>query len=423
MRNIHERMLRECIRRSLKEYYYDYGGVTPWTAGYGGSTKSSRASTGSYGTSLYDIFVAPFVDAAKVIFAELSKTGVRVLGLLATTVEAALSTLVPGFEADYDKIQKLQAARLGKIREKYKAAYEAIDDYWDNPDVQLFAFMHDPSAWLAYKAITAKPEAALNLYEQIADGNKDLLLYLRDIRNRMYGAQAPGANIHPGGFGNMPVRGEGKVNEAPQKKKKKTPGEIAADMLTSPEFKAALNQLPIVKQMKTDAKALETQSTAQLKAAMRPVLDASTVPDLVRASDGKWKPSKGYSTLSSDDQDAFDDTITSQVKASMASYYMSRTQELIKQALQTGISENSPYVTSLRSMITSLEPITKAVPSRKIKDDGIPGSNDGGRATGRDQGTEQAGRGVRDQDADGGSGDRPTQGRPQGTSGRVQGKA
>lgn len=404
MKITEERILRECIRRSLKEYYYDYGGVTPWTAGYGGSTKSSRASTASYGGSLYDIFVAPFVNAAKVIFAEINKTGARLLGLLATTVDAALSTLVPGFKADYDKIQAKQAARLSKIREKYKGAYEAIDDYWDNPDVQLFAFMHDPSAWLAYKAITAKPEATLTIYEQLADGNKDLLLYLRDIRNRMYGAQTPGANINPGGYGNMPVRGESKINEAP-KKKKKTPGEVVADMLTAPEFKAAVDRLPIVKQMKADARSLEAQSASQLKNAMQPVLDASSVPELVAASAGKWKPQKGYSELSGADKEAFDDTVSTQVKASMATYYSSRLQELIKQALQTGISENSQYVTSLRSMITSLEPLTKAVPKKRIKDDGVPrdGNDDSGRATGRDQGAEQAGRGVRDQNEKGGS--------------------
>jgi hypothetical protein len=190
-------LLREYIRRTLKEDWSDYGGVTPWSAGYGGSSSGTKASSG-YGTggnSLYSIFIDPFVQATKVIGAELGQTAVRVAALMTKGIELALESLIPGFKANYDKIDKVQKKNLERIKEAYKPAYDAVAENWDHPDIKLFAFMHSPTTWLTYQAITSKPEAALSVYEAIAEGSNTLTLYLRDIRNRLFGAQTPGAGI------------------------------------------------------------------------------------------------------------------------------------------------------------------------------------------------------------------------------------
>ena len=197
-----EKLLREAVREILEEEWADYGGVTPWTApGMGGGVKGSKSSMsfGVPGNSLYSIFIDPFVNAAKVIGAEVGQTGVRLVGLLRTALEAALSVLLPKFQADYGKIEKQQKAQIDKIREHYKSSYEAVEDAWEHPDIQLFAFLHDPSTWLSYKMITAKPQAVLSVYDTIAEGNQSLILYLRDIRNRMYGTTTPGGPL-PGAF-------------------------------------------------------------------------------------------------------------------------------------------------------------------------------------------------------------------------------
>lgn len=560
MRSFEKRLLREYVRKSLREEFGDYGGVTPWSMGYGGSSKSSKSSSG-YGTpgnSLYSIFIDPFVQAAKVVGAELGQVGVRVVALASKAIETALDALVPGFQANYDKIDKIERKYLQKIKEKYKPAYEAVADNWDHPDIQLFAFMHSPTTWLTYKAITSKPEAALSVYDAISEGSNTLSLYLRDIRNRLFGASVPGAGLY-GNTTPMPVKSENfrrslkhilrengeivkKINfqnleilidrpkgfiqtginkqgdewerkylydygfikgteggdgedldvfvgndknaveayivtqnhsdgtfdeykafigfnsvdevleayeahipieyfhdisviplgvlkgmlglnpiaEAKPARVKKTPGEQLADILTSKQFQNAIMKLPIVQQMKKDAAAIESQSTSTLKSAMTPILSAQSAADLAAASNGAWTTPPEYAQLEPDEKKIFDDTVVKQVKASMATYYESRLTSLLKQASETGINDQSPYVASIRHMITSLEPVKQAAKS------GVEHAQEKGRdvtnTTGRAQSTGKPSGGVHKASANDRSGNRSVKDGSKGTSGRIQGK-
>jgi hypothetical protein len=64
----------------ILEYYEDLG-VSPWVGPYsmpGAHAKHTKVSTSTYGASLYSIFIGPFVDAAKVVGAELGQVGFRV---------------------------------------------------------------------------------------------------------------------------------------------------------------------------------------------------------------------------------------------------------------------------------------------------------------------------------------------------------
>jgi hypothetical protein len=567
MRSLEKRLLREMIRRTLNEEWADYGGVTPWSMGMGGSSKGSKSSIGmgTYGNSLYSIFIDPFVQAAKVVGAELGQTGVRVVALMSKAIETVLDALIPGFQADYDKVDKIQKKYLEKIKEKYKPAYEAVADNWNHPDIQLFAFMHDPTTWLTYKAITSKPEAALSVYESIAEGSQTLTLYLRDIRNRLFGASTPGVGLQ-GTSNPLPVHGEGRrrslrgaLRENGDVAKKidfqgleisidrpegfvqtgtspdgeewertylydygfikdteggdgedldvfvgpdesapevyivtqnhadgdfdeykafvgfgsedealeayeahipteffdsiaslpvgalkgmlgldpmteagparpKTPGEQLADILTSKQFQDTVRKLPIVQQMKQDADSIESQSTSQLKSTMAPILSAQNAQDLAQASGGAWSPPPEYAQLGPEEKKVFDDTVVKQVKASMATYYESRLNELLKQLAETGINDQSPYATSVRRMIASLEPVKQqaAAPSAPSGGTNAHGQEQGRSApdaAGRAQGAGKPGGGVRQQAPGSGRGDRPPQGGPQGDRRGVQRKA
>lgn len=505
-----EALLREVVRRTLEEEWGDYGyggsygGVTPWSSGYGGSTKGSRSSMGmgTYGNSLYSIFIDPFVNAAKVVGAEVGKTGVNLAALLRTTLEAALQALLPKFKADFDKVQASRRKYLDKIKERYKASYEAIDDAWDNEDIQLFSFMRSPTAWLGYKAITAKPQAVLSVFDTLVEGNQALALYLRDIRNRLYGASTPGAGVphasgqrapqpategllrengkvaktvdfqglevkidRPKGFVQKGKNPEGEeweraylcdygfikgteggdgedldvfvgvdddapnvylvtqkkldgsfdeykafvgfeteddaleayedhipmeffedvcvvpigalkgmlgldpdvtLGEATAKpnvvkkgptavaKKPKTPAEQVAVALTDPRFIKIVDALPLVQQMRKDAAAIDNQTTTQLANAMAPVFNAASAEDLARASGGAWQPPPEFSKLAPDEKRELEDPLVAQTQAAMKSYYAAQIKALIKQLDDIGVSDQSPYKTSLRSMLSKV---------------------------------------------------------------------
>lgn len=371
MKSSDEKLLREAVRDILAEEFYDYG-VSPWFGPYGvgkGASKHSKASS-SYGVpggSLYGIFIQPFVDAAKVVGSELGQTGVRVVALLRTVIESALEALLPKFKANYDNIQKSQQKYLDKIKDKYKDAYKAVDEAWEHEDIQFFAFMHDPSTWLGYKAITAKPEAALSVYEMLAEGNSALLNYLRDIRNRMYGAQSPGATIPQAAPPQAVAKTEAVVKPNVIKKaattaakpaakagKQPSPAEQVAAALTDPKFLQMVAQLPLVQQMKQDAAAIDKQTGAQLQQAMAPVLNADTAEDLARASGGSWQVPQEYANLKPEEKAETDDVLVKQAKASMAAYYSSRIEEMIQQLTGMGVAENSPYVSSLKQQLANL---------------------------------------------------------------------
>ncbi len=494
MKQTDETILREAVRRILKEEMYDYN-VSPWVGPYGigkGASKHGKTSMGTYGGSLYGIFIQPFVDAATVVGAELGQTGVRLVSLLRTVIESALEALLPKFKANYDNIQKSQAKYIDKIKDKYESAYKAVDEAWEHEDIQFFSFMHSPTAWVTYKAITAKPQAILSVYEALAEGNSIMLNYLRDIRNRMYGAPHPGAGISSGpmampaarpattescqlregdkitktidfqgldvkidrpvGFVQKGKNGDGEEwereylfdygfikgteggdgeefdvfvgpdSDAPnvyivtQKKsdgsfdeykaflgfaseddaleayedhipvehfdsvvempigalkgflgvdpdvtlgeaapaKPKTPAEQVADALTDPKFIQMVQALPIIKQMKQDADVINQQTAAGLQRAMAPVLNADTSEDLVRASGGSWQPPAEYAKLKPEEKAETDEVLVTQAKASMAAYYMSRINELVKQATDLGVADNSPYVASLKQQLATL---------------------------------------------------------------------
>ena len=488
MKSDDEKLLREAVRQALSEEFYDYG-VSPWMGPYGigkGSSKSVKTSMGTYGGSLYGIFIQPFLDAAKVVGSELGQTGVRLVGLLRTAIESSLEALLPKFKANYDRIQASEKKYLDKIKEKYKDAYKAVDEAWEHEDIQFFAFMHDPTTWLSYKAITAKPQAALSVYEMLAEGNSIMFNYLRDIRNRLYGAQTPGAGVpmaqprpvatesrlnegdkvaktvefqglsikidRPVGFvqkgknkdgeewereylfdygfikgteggdgedldvfvgpdsdasevyivsqkksdgsfdeykafvgfasedealeayedhipmeffddvytvpvgalkGLLGVEPDVKIDEAAPVKPK-SPAEQVAAALTDPKFVQMVAQLPLVKQMKQDAFAVDKQTGAALQQAMSPVLNADTAEDLARAAGGAWQVPQEYASLKPEEKAEMDDVLVSQAKASMSAYFTSRIEELVKQLTEVGVSENSPYVLSLKQQLANL---------------------------------------------------------------------
>lgn len=347
-----EKLLREAVRNTLKEEFGDYGiggtnygGATPWTGGYGGSSKHTKS--GVMGMDLGSIFIDPFVNAIKVIGAEIGKIGVSLITLVRTTLESALGILVPSFQVDYKKIEATQAKYIKKITEKYKDAYAAVNEAYDNPDIQLFSFMHNPTTWLTYKTITAKPEAILTVYDTIAEGNQVLSLYLRDIRNRMYGAQAPGAPV--------PQQAGPRSEAAVAAPKKKTPGEFIADALMSPEFAKMVAQSPLVIEMKKDAALIDKNTNMALKQAMQPVLNANTVEDLAHASGGAWQVPQDYEALEPDEKADADEALLEQAKASMKAFYAAQIENQIKHAMGMGVSDQSPYVTSLKSMLQSLK--------------------------------------------------------------------
>lgn len=497
MKSRDEQLLREAIRQALSEEFADYG-VSPWFGPYGmgkGASKSTKSSS-SYGVpggSLYGIFIQPFLDAAKVVGSELGQTGVKLVGLLRTVIESALEALLPKFMANYDKIQADEKKLIDKIKEKYQDAYKAVDEAWEHEDIQFFAFMHDPTTFLSYKLITAKPQAAISVYEMMADGNAALLNYLRDIRNRMYGAQSPGAGVpmarpvamesrqlregdkvskkvdfqgleihidRPEGFiqtgtdkdGNdwereylfdygfikgteggddedldvfvgpdddaaevflvtqktddgefdeykafigfatedealaayeahIPMRyfesvcsiplgalkgllglepnvdlSEATIKPNVKKPavKQKTPAEQVAAALTDPKFLKMVAGLPMVQQMKQDATAVNKQTGAKLQRAMSPVLNADTAEDLARASGGTWQVPQEYAQLKPEEKAETDEILVKQAKASMSTYFSSQLEGLVKNLLDSGVSENSPYVQSLRSQISAL---------------------------------------------------------------------
>lgn len=349
-----EKALREVVKRALKEEFGDYGyggtnygGATPWVGGYGGTGKHTKGS-GAYGTgmSLGSMFIAPFVNAIKVVGAELGQVGVNLTALVRTTLEAALGTLVPKFQADYKAIEKSRAGMIAKIREKYKPAYEAVQKAWENPDFQLFSFMHDPVTWLSYRAITAKPDQAMSLVEAIVEGNQMLGLYLRDIRNRLGG---------PTGGLQLPRPPANQSEATAPQPKKKTRGEMIADALTSPQFKKLLAQSPVVVQMKKDAAAIERSTNGAMVKAMQPVLNADTAEDLARASGGAWQVPQDYEKLEPEAKAEADEALVGKTKEAMKAFYKSQVEQQIKEAGDLGIDPGSAYVRSLQSTLNSLK--------------------------------------------------------------------
>lgn len=127
--------------------------------------------------SLYDTFVKPVTDVGRVAKAELKKTAARGKALGKTAIEAAISTLIPILDADYDEIRAQAAEKIKSAEAEAGDAYDEVKRALSSSDAVMLALLYAPSATLASAAhgkLTSTLKRAFGVSEAVRASDKRL---------------------------------------------------------------------------------------------------------------------------------------------------------------------------------------------------------------------------------------------------------
>jgi len=341
-----EEMIREVVRRQLiKEYADDYGQ----------SYFTNSPSKGTYGASLKSMFIDPFLDAFKIGTAELKKLGTRVATAVHTIIEAALSTAVPSYQADYEGLMLQQQKRINDISKKYQGAYEAVAGSFKHPDIGLYTFMLDPLAWLSLKAISRRPEETLDAFGVFGQTNKAIALFLKDIRNDLRGFGGADAKLASmsggGGDSGASVASESRLLE--KESEKETKAQFIQRKLSDPSFLKMIKDSELAQDMKADATKILSTTLKELQDAYKESMAVNSIADIEKISKNP-NVSKAFNSIDPAKKKESEAVIVSAFKDATKQFQKQNIAKQIEYLENQGVSPKNEYLLSLRRLISSM---------------------------------------------------------------------
>ena len=359
-----EKLLQEYVRTVLKEY--DAGGGD--SAAYG--IMMSDAAVGPYGLhygsgdDLYKIFVKPFVDVVETAAGKTKEMSQRTQTLVRVAFEAVATTLIPVLRDDYAEIFAKEKKEIEKIRSEYAEVYKSNWDAFKDSDVMIAAFMCYPAAFLTTQFARKSPEAAAKLISVLSGGTLDS--WLGKIGKRMgWGEEVltglevggGGKKSHGGGHGGgggggfgdygMDFSMEGVLHE---KDKPQQQPDVAA-LLSSDKVKAKLQQSPLVRKMEQEGKALVRNTLEQVFKKAQGVLTANSLQQLQQKTGAKIKGMEKMAQVPQQERQKAEQQLLATAKKSMKEFYVKNLEGQVKEAVQGGVPENSPYVQDYQRVI------------------------------------------------------------------------
>jgi hypothetical protein len=89
----------------------------------------------------------------------------------AVSIDWVFSSLVPFFDAEYDKIFENHRTKLNEIKQRYDSVYKRSSEVLSGGDAQLVMFMVNPTAFLTGPILEKAPDAAIDALDVITGGN------------------------------------------------------------------------------------------------------------------------------------------------------------------------------------------------------------------------------------------------------------
>lgn len=383
-----KKLLREFVRELLNED--DTGGGYDMGGGMG-----SGWGYYDYGKPLSDIFIKPFLDVGTTAMAVGTKFAARSKTLVKTLIETALTTAIPFLQSNYALIFSQEKQELEKIKEKYKAVFEANNAAFTE-DVMILSFMLSPSTFLTAKTAQYAPDAIMSTLEVFSHGSENIAAYFEDIRKRIgaieqdlkmnpddykvRGDKVVGANsrgpymtkakrdlVKKAGlqdalefdddviFEAMPVQQvqqpqqQAPAAQTPEQKKTAILMQVASD----PNLKKMIASSPLARQMETDARQIASNISSKIMKEASGVLNVKTAQDLQRVINKPIGLEKLNAMQPQEKQQA-EQTLLTQTKAAMKSFYVKTIQTEINNLTAKGVDANNLYITTLKNTMAKV---------------------------------------------------------------------
>lgn len=341
--------LREFIREHVKDALnedsaYSYFGDMGTGMGGMGMGGAHYASA----DQMYQIFVKPFADVAKVAAGKTKEVSQRAQTLAKVALEAIATTLVPALEDKYDDIFEDEQSRLEAIRSEYADAYASTWEAFNEMDVLIAAFMYRPDLFLTAKFIKKAPKVAANILSVLSGGSLDNLIkraFSKEpikISNFLKGPEGPG----------MPI--ESVIREKDDDATA-SPADNLITLLSNPKVKKALSSDPNSKRMSSESQEATRQTLEDVFVQAQSVLKAKDLNDVQKII-GKQVPEIAkLQQLPPEQRNSVEATMLNGIKSGMRSYYAGKLKARAQEAVSSGVSESHPFVQDHLSVAKKIE--------------------------------------------------------------------
>lgn len=365
-----ERLLREYVREVLRE-----DGDGGYTAG---DIMMSDISMNPYGIhygsgkDLYHVFVEPFTDIFKTAAGKSKEITRRALTVGKVAFETIATTIIPILRDDYKEIFDKEREALDKIKSEYAEVYNANWDAFRDPDFVLAAFWYSPALVLTTKFVRKAPDAALDLVSVLSGGTLDdwvkkvkHTLHIGDDKHKEFekrhggsksefnggdyygGGELGSSGVDMGYYGESVIRETDEASNDPHQKVMK--------ILTSDKLKQKLSQSPVVRKMEQEGQKIVRHTLEGIFKQAQGVLNARSLQDLQNKTGAKLKGIEELSKVPQQERAQIEQKILQGTKGAMKEFYTKNLEGQVKQALDSGIPQDHPYVQDYQHVISKIK--------------------------------------------------------------------
>lgn len=318
-------VLRTYVRQVLAE-----------DASYGGGDEFGGMDfTGGDQRKLYSIFVEPFVDVVKTTAGETKQLSTRVQTLVKVVFQALVSTFIPTFGSEFDKIFDEEEERLESIKREYSDVYERTWKAVKDNDILSAAFMYDPAGLITTAVIRKSPVQVMNLLNVLSGGLLDSTvkkikkikppendvrsMLVTMLKSNMSGAAGAAAGL-------AGLKGESRLVEAK-----------GTDLFD------AVRSNPRVQQMMNHARKIVRSGLEEQFDLAATVLTSDNVEKL--AAGRNVKGINDLKKLQEPERAQAESAVLKAIKQSTKKLFVEKFEKRIKEALDLGVPREHPYIT------------------------------------------------------------------------------
>jgi hypothetical protein len=359
-------LLREWIKQVVNE---EYGGLGGDYAGLGLDPMAGMPYGMHYASNdqLYKIFVKPFVDVIGVTAGKASELSVKAQSVLKVTFESVMTTLLPFLSSNYSEIFVEERKRLDKIKSEYADVYNATWEAFNEADVMIAAFMYRPDLFLTSKIAANAPKLASHLLEIVTGGAIGAFLSrmhvkLHGLQHRPFHKpqrQKPLTHFLKGARPHYTrdeyeerMAMESTIHESEEKKEREVTIE---QLLKSKKVREMIAQNTKLKEMAVAGQQITNTTLSKVVSEAQAVLGAKSLEDLTHKLGKRIPGLEKISQLPEQERAAASQNILATAKKSMKEFYVKQLQGQAKSAVESGLSQDHPFVQAYTSTISKIK--------------------------------------------------------------------
>lgn len=349
-RETDNRLLREYVRKALREDFGGYGGDY---AGIGLDVDSGPYGR-SYGSNqdLYDAFIGPWVDVFKTGLGKSKEITRSVWTAVDVVIGTVLTSIIPGLGRTYEDAFEDEKKDLEKIRSQYKDVYDKTDAVLGETDAAFVAFLASPALVLGKLAAEKSPDVAKEILSVATGGSSDKYIEKIKSNNSDSGSSSKRSDKKtkksPGDF-----FGESQINEDEGEKPKDS---LERKILTNKKFLQKTTSTPKFREMQEAAVQLYQDTLKDIYGQAEAVMKkAKTIEDLQKLTKKPIADADKIKKLPPAEKAKAEKLLLDGVRKAMKDYYVKSLEQQVASVIRAGIPEEAQYIKDFRATIQKIK--------------------------------------------------------------------